>query len=313
MHLNRFVSPLLAALAAFCSASAARRGTAEALRTAGRPGRQGRDLGADPGRGGRPHAAPWRRSSRTTSCIDLGAGNGKIAIAAAKKFGARAMGIEYNPDMAKHAQGNVVAAGVTGQGARRAGRHLRHRFQPGDGGDDVPAAGAEHEAAAARCSRCSRARASSRTPSPWRTGTPTRSPAWTGGAPTSGWCRRTSTAAGRSRAGAEKNELVFEQRFQKIEGTIGLGHTQGGLRNAAPAAAPISASRGWTTTACCATTPAASAAARWKAAGAPTTAPKAAGARRRSSSTVSCGSRHRTASLRCACSRTARPSAPRCW
>src|SRR5262245_57046180 len=33
---------------------------------------------------------------------DLGAGNGKIAIAAAKKFGARAIGIEYNPDMAKH-------------------------------------------------------------------------------------------------------------------------------------------------------------------------------------------------------------------
>ncbi len=33
-------------------------------------------------------------------------------------------------------------------------------------------------------------------------------------------------------SGGEKNELVFEQRFQKIEGTIGLGHTQGGLRDA---------------------------------------------------------------------------------
>jgi SAM-dependent methyltransferase len=43
---------------------------------------------------------------------DLGAGNGKIAIAAAKKFGARAIGVEYNPDMARHAQGNVEAAGV---------------------------------------------------------------------------------------------------------------------------------------------------------------------------------------------------------
>jgi len=31
--------------------------------------------------------------------IDLGAGDGKIAIAAAKKFGARSLGIEYNPDM----------------------------------------------------------------------------------------------------------------------------------------------------------------------------------------------------------------------
>ena len=33
--------------------------------------------------------------------IDLGAGDGKIAIAAAQQFGARAKGIEYNPDMVK--------------------------------------------------------------------------------------------------------------------------------------------------------------------------------------------------------------------
>ncbi|TAK52049.1 MAG: class I SAM-dependent methyltransferase [Betaproteobacteria bacterium] len=45
--------------------------------------------------------------------VDLGAGDGKIAIAAAKKFGARSMGIEYNPDMARHAQRNVEKAGVT--------------------------------------------------------------------------------------------------------------------------------------------------------------------------------------------------------
>src|SRR5260221_6779638 len=47
--------------------------------------------------------------------IDLGAGNGKIAIAAAKKFGARALGIEYNPDMVAHAQRNAQAAGVGGK------------------------------------------------------------------------------------------------------------------------------------------------------------------------------------------------------
>jgi hypothetical protein len=40
--------------------------------------------------------------------------------------------------------------------------------------------------------------------------------------------------------GAEKNELVFEQKFQKIEGTIGLGHTQGGLRFARLSGAQIS-------------------------------------------------------------------------
>jgi methyltransferase family protein len=47
--------------------------------------------------------------------IDLGAGDGKIAIAAAKKFGARSMGVEYNPDMVAFAQKNAQAAGVTGK------------------------------------------------------------------------------------------------------------------------------------------------------------------------------------------------------
>jgi SAM-dependent methyltransferase len=44
--------------------------------------------------------------------VDLGAGDGTLAIAAAKRFGARALGIEYNPEMARHAQRNVEHAGV---------------------------------------------------------------------------------------------------------------------------------------------------------------------------------------------------------
>jgi hypothetical protein len=52
--------------------------------------------------------------------MDLGAGDGKIAIAAAKKFGARAVGIEYNPDMVKHANANAAAAGVAGNGQGKA-------------------------------------------------------------------------------------------------------------------------------------------------------------------------------------------------
>ena len=47
--------------------------------------------------------------------VDLGAGDGKIAIAAAQRFGARALGIEYNPDMARHAQRQVERAGVAGR------------------------------------------------------------------------------------------------------------------------------------------------------------------------------------------------------
>lgn len=52
--------------------------------------------------------------------MDLGAGDGKIAIAAARKFGARAIGIEYNPEMVKHANANAQAAGVAGNGAGKA-------------------------------------------------------------------------------------------------------------------------------------------------------------------------------------------------
>jgi SAM-dependent methyltransferase len=52
--------------------------------------------------------------------VDLGAGDGKIAIMAARKFGARAHGIEYNPDMVKHANGNAQAAGVAGEGRGKA-------------------------------------------------------------------------------------------------------------------------------------------------------------------------------------------------
>ncbi|PUE57369.1 hypothetical protein B9Z45_08090 [Limnohabitans sp. 2KL-17] len=38
--------------------------------------------------------------------VDLGAGDGKIPIAAARQFGARAWGIEYNKDLAALAQRN---------------------------------------------------------------------------------------------------------------------------------------------------------------------------------------------------------------
>jgi SAM-dependent methyltransferase len=45
---------------------------------------------------------------------DLGSGDGKIPIAAAKQFGAKAVGIEYNPEMADLARRNVKRAGVDG-------------------------------------------------------------------------------------------------------------------------------------------------------------------------------------------------------
>jgi SAM-dependent methyltransferase len=52
---------------------------------------------------------------------DLGAGDGKIAIAAARQYGARAVGIEYNPRLAEFARHNVERAGVTDRVSIRQG------------------------------------------------------------------------------------------------------------------------------------------------------------------------------------------------
>jgi hypothetical protein len=45
--------------------------------------------------------------------VDLGAGDGKIVIAAARDFGARALGLEYNPDLVAFARQNAEKAGVS--------------------------------------------------------------------------------------------------------------------------------------------------------------------------------------------------------
>jgi SAM-dependent methyltransferase len=45
--------------------------------------------------------------------VDLGSGDGRTVIAAAKKFGARALGIEYNPDMVDLSTRNAQREGVT--------------------------------------------------------------------------------------------------------------------------------------------------------------------------------------------------------
>jgi len=55
------------------------------------------------------------KTTKDDLVFDLGSGDGKIPIAAAKEFGATAVGIEYNPDMADLARRNVKRAGVDGE------------------------------------------------------------------------------------------------------------------------------------------------------------------------------------------------------
>ena len=51
----------------------------------------------------------------TDYVIDLGSGDGRTVITAAKKFGAQALGIEYNPDMVELAKREAEKEGVAGK------------------------------------------------------------------------------------------------------------------------------------------------------------------------------------------------------
>ena len=52
------------------------------------------------------------KTTKDDLVYDLGSGDGKIPIAAAKEYGAKAVGIEYNPEMAEFARRNVKRARV---------------------------------------------------------------------------------------------------------------------------------------------------------------------------------------------------------
>jgi hypothetical protein len=116
---NRLVSTALAAVALSLVAGVA---FAQAVKPHGdeiytpQPGQTGKDVMWL----GTPEAmvTAMLRAARTGPddfVADLGAGDGRIAIAAAKEFGARSMGIEYEPKMAALAQRNAERAGVAGR------------------------------------------------------------------------------------------------------------------------------------------------------------------------------------------------------
>ena len=161
---------------------------------------------------------------------DLGAGNGKLAIAAAKKFGATATGIEYNPDMAKHAQGNVVAAGVQNKARILQGDIFATNFSEATVVTMylLPGLNMKLRPTLLAMRPGTRVVSHSFTMEDWEADEISSMdgrrayfwvvPANVGG----GWTLET---------GSEKNDIAFEQRFQKIEGSVGLGLTQGGLRN----------------------------------------------------------------------------------
>jgi len=117
MHLMRLVFPvLLAGLSTWAGASTTANTSPQAVTPAYEPvrGQAGKDVIWIPTPEGlidkMLNAAKVTDQDRL---FDLGAGDGIIAITAARKLGTRAVGIEYNPDMAQFARRKVAEAGVS--------------------------------------------------------------------------------------------------------------------------------------------------------------------------------------------------------
>jgi hypothetical protein len=167
--------------------------------------------------------------------MDLGAGDGKIAIAAAKKFGARAIGIEYNPDMVKHANDNAQKAGVAGSGAGKA--VIRHGdiFATDFSQATVitmyllPGLNMKLRPQLLAMRPGTRVTSHSFSMEDWEADETSsvdgrRAYFWVVPAIVQGgWMLE---------AGAQKAELGLEQQFQKIHGTIAIGPLLAGLREA---------------------------------------------------------------------------------
>ena len=166
---------------------------------------------------------------------DLGAGDGKIAIAAAKKFGARATGIEYNPDMVKHGNANAQAAGVAGTGQGKA--TIRHGdiFATDFSQATVitlyllPALNMKLRPTILSMRPGTRVVSHSFSMEDWEADEISsvdgrRAYFWVVPANVNGnWALD---------AGGQKADLTFEQTFQKVSGTVKLGPVDGGLRQA---------------------------------------------------------------------------------
>jgi SAM-dependent methyltransferase len=165
--------------------------------------------------------------------VDLGAGDGKIAIAAAKRFGARALGIEYNPDMARHAQTNVERAGVTGRAKIVQGDIFVSDFSQATVVTMylLPALNLKLRPQILAMRPGTRVVSHSFSMDDWEADEVSsldgrRAYFWVVPASVGGTWTLEVVGGGKS----EKLELTVEQKFQKIEGTLGLGPVLGGLR-----------------------------------------------------------------------------------
>ena len=164
--------------------------------------------------------------------IDLGAGDGKIAIMAAKKFGAKSLGIEYNPEFAKFAQENVVKAGVADKARVQQGDIFATDFKSASVLTMylLPALNLKLRPTILAMRPGTRIVSHSFTMDDWEADEISsldgrRAYFWVVPANVQGTWRL-------SLPGGETHDLTIDQKFQKIEGHVQLATLQGGLREA---------------------------------------------------------------------------------
>ena len=162
--------------------------------------------------------------------MDLGSGDGRTVIAAAKR-GAKALGIEYNPDMVKLSQDNAQKAGVT----ERASFRRADIFQTDFSQATVitlyllPSLNMKLRPQLLQMRPGTRVVSHSFTMEDWEpdevsTMDGRRAYFWVVPANVMGtWVLD---------AGGQKSDLTLEQTFQKINGWVALGPVHGGLREA---------------------------------------------------------------------------------
>jgi SAM-dependent methyltransferase len=167
--------------------------------------------------------------------VDLGAGDGKIAIAAAKKFGARALGIEFNPDMARFAQRNVERAGVAGRARILQGDIFATDFSQASVVTLylLPALNLKLRPTLLAMKPGTRVVSHSFSMDDWEADEVSsldgrRIYFWVVPAIVAGAWTLEFPGAG----APERHEITLEQHFQKIEGMVSLGAVYGGLREA---------------------------------------------------------------------------------
>jgi SAM-dependent methyltransferase len=163
--------------------------------------------------------------------VDLGSGDGRTVIMAAKKFGAKSLGIEYNPDMVKLSQENAQKAGVADRAQFRRADIFATDFSQATVITLylLPALNMKLRPTILAMKPGTRVASHSFTMEDWEadeisTMDGRRAYFWIVPANVMGtWALD---------AGGQKSELSVEQTFQKINGTVSLGSVQGGLRDA---------------------------------------------------------------------------------